>query len=46
LRANLLESLLFPGFEVEGVFLSLFYDVFLQNLALKTPQSFSTDSRA
>jgi len=36
---SLLDSLLLPGLEVEGVFLSLFQDVFLHNLALKTPQS-------
>jgi hypothetical protein len=36
---SLFDSLLLPGLEVKGVFLGLFYDVFLQNLALKTPQS-------
>jgi hypothetical protein len=38
-RQSLFDSPLFPGLEVKGVFLGLFDDVFLQNLALKTPQS-------
>src|SRR5262245_15393625 len=36
------QSLFYPfllsGLEIEGVFLGFFYDVFLQNLALKTSQ--------
>jgi len=34
-----LDSALFPGFEVEGVFLNLLDDVFLLDLPLKTAES-------
>src|SRR5262245_781745 len=37
-RQSLFDPLLLSGLEIKGVFLSFFYDVFLQNLALETPQ--------
>ena len=37
-RQSLLHALLFPGFQVEGVLLDLFNDVFLLHLPLETPQ--------
>lgn len=36
---SFLDSALFPGFEVEGVFLNLLNDIFLLNLPLKTAES-------
>jgi hypothetical protein len=38
-RQRLLDTLLFTRLEVERVFLYIFDDVFLLNLALKTPKS-------
>jgi hypothetical protein len=35
---SLFNPLLFARLKIKGVFLSFFYDVFLQHLALKTPQ--------